>query len=166
MPYPLSNDSPTVTQDKDKNHLQEVQTNDTKEQSDTAVGDLHYATEELLDALPQLWTRGVLYVLVGFVAIGIPWATVSKIDETGSAKGRIEPLGSTLKLDVQAGGKVKLVAVKEGDTVKAGQILLELDSDILQTELEQVQTKLSGLLNQKAELNVLKSLLLSTINIQ
>lgn len=166
MPYPLSSNSLTITEEENKSPKQEVQIDDTKEQSDTTVDDLHYATEELLDALPQLWTRGVLYVLVGFVAVGIPWATVSKIDETGSAKGRIEPFGSTRKLDVQSGGKVKFVAVKEGDTVKAGQILLELDSDILQTELQQVQAKLSGLLNQKAELNTRKSQFLLTINVQ
>lgn len=129
-------------------------------------GDLHYATEELLDGLPKLWTRGVLYVLLGFVFIGLPWATLSKIDETGSAKGRIEPKGATQKLDTRTGGSVKAVKVKEGDTVKSGQILLELESDILETDLVQIQAKLSGLQNQKAQLDILKKQLLSTISIQ
>jgi HlyD family secretion protein len=166
MPYPLSNSSSVVSKE-DQNHLEpEAESTDAKQQPDQTVGDLHYATEELLDGLPKLWTKGVLYVLVAFVFLSLPWATISKIDETGSAKGRIEPFGSTRKLDVQAGGKVKLVAVKEGDTVRAGQILLELDSDVLGKELQQIQAKLSGLINQKAEFNVLKSQLLSTINVQ
>ncbi|MEM1395374.1 MAG: HlyD family efflux transporter periplasmic adaptor subunit [Cyanobacteria bacterium P01_H01_bin.150] len=133
--------------------------------SDTG-GDLHYATEELLDGLPKLWTRGVLYVLLAFVFLGLPWATLSRIDETGSAKGRIEPKGATRKLDTRTGGSVKAVKVKEGDTVKAGQVLLELESDILETDLQQTQAKLSGLQNQKAQLDILKNQLSSTISIQ
>ncbi|MEM9925011.1 MAG: HlyD family efflux transporter periplasmic adaptor subunit [Cyanobacteria bacterium P01_D01_bin.50] len=168
MPYASSNSSSAVAKE-EYNEKQkqptDVEYTDAKPQSDTDEN-LYYATEELLDALPKLWTRGILYVLIGFVALGLPWATISKIDETGTAKGRIEPKGSTRKLDTQAGGRVKSVGVKEGDTVKAGEILLELDSDILQTELQQVQAKLSGLQNQKAQLNVLKSQLLSTKNVQ
>ncbi|MEO1375527.1 MAG: HlyD family efflux transporter periplasmic adaptor subunit [Cyanobacteria bacterium J06635_10] len=168
MPYASSNSSSAVAKEEyneNKKQPTDVEYTDAKPQSDTDEN-LYYATEELLDGLPKLWTRGVLYVLIAFVVLGLPWATISKIDETGSAKGRIEPKGSTRKLDTQAGGRVKSVAVKEGDTVKTGEILLELDSDILQTELQQVQAKLSGLQNQKAQLNVLKSQLLSTINVQ
>ena len=158
-------------QNKSQNNNQNQKTDDEytdKSQSsatDTG-GDLHYATEELLDGLPKLWTRGVLYVLLGFLFIGLPWAVLSKIDETGSAKGRIEPKGATQKLDTRTGGSVKTVKVKEGDTVKSGQILLELDSDILETDLQQTQAKLSGLQNQKAQLDILKKQLLSTISIQ
>ncbi|MCJ8278713.1 MAG: HlyD family efflux transporter periplasmic adaptor subunit [Rivularia sp. ALOHA_DT_140] len=152
-----------------QNQKVEAEYRDKKEQLNPASntgGDLYYATEELLDGLPKLWTRGVLYVLLGFVFIGLPWATLSRIDETGSAKGRIEPKGSTRKLDSRTGGSVKAVKVKEGDTVKSGQILLELDSDILQTELQQAKARLSGLENQKAQLHILKNQLSSTVSIQ
>ena len=168
MPYPLENSSETVVKeeiDRNPNQQSNVEYADAKPQSDTA-SELHYATEELLDGLPKLWTRGILYVLIGFVFIGLPWANISKIDETGSAKGRIEPKGSTRKLDIISGGSVKTVKVKEGDTVKAGQILLELDSDILETELRQAQLRLSGLKNQQAQKDVLKNQLLSTIRVQ
>ncbi len=128
--------------------------------------DLYYGTEELLDALPRLWTRSVLYVLVGLAVVGLPWATLSKVDETGSARGRIEPQGATRKLDSPAGGSVKAVQVRAGDTVTSGQILLELDSEILQTELQQVEARLSGLINQQTQLNVLKNQLQLTLNVQ
>ncbi|MDJ0674263.1 MAG: HlyD family efflux transporter periplasmic adaptor subunit [Calothrix sp. MO_167.B42] len=128
--------------------------------------DLHYATKELLDALPKLWTHGVLYALIFFAALGIPWATMSKVDETGSAKGRIEPKGATQKLDSLAAGSVKLVNVKEGDTVKAGQTLLELDADVLQTQLQQAEAKLTGFLNQRAQLDVIKNQIQLTLSTQ
>ncbi|WP_017314974.1 HlyD family efflux transporter periplasmic adaptor subunit [Mastigocladopsis repens] len=128
--------------------------------------DWFYGTEELLDALPQAWTRSLLYLLVGFVAIALPWAMLSKVDETGSARGRIEPLGATQKLDTQAEGSVVAVKVKEGETVKAGQVLLELKSDVLKTQLEQVQEKLAGLQNKRQNLELLKNQLLLSVRTQ
>ena len=79
--------------------------------------DWYYGTEELLDALPKVWTRSLLYVLVAFAAIILPWAMLSKVDETGSARGRIEPKGATQKLDSPVGGGVTVVRVKEGETI-------------------------------------------------
>ncbi|MEL7242180.1 MAG: HlyD family efflux transporter periplasmic adaptor subunit [Cyanobacteria bacterium J06573_2] len=168
MPYPLPNSSAVTKEEsrENQNHLQEVKSTNAQPQAETNVEGLHYATEELLDGLPKLWTRGVLYALVGFVLLALPWATISKIDETGTARGRIQPKGATRKLDTKAGGSVKVVKVKEGDTVKSGQILLEFDSDILRTELQQIEAKLSGLKNQKVQLEIIKNQLLSTINIQ
>ncbi len=169
MPYASTNTSSALVNEEYNENQQENQKSDEKSQLDVTSdtgGDLYYATEELLDALPKLWTRGVLYVLVGFVFLALPWATISKIDETGSAKGRIQPKGATRKLDTKTGGSVTAVNVKEGDTVKAGQILLEIDSDILQTELQQAQAKLSGLENQKAQLEVLKNQLSLTTSVQ
>lgn len=128
--------------------------------------DLYYGTEELLDSLPRVWTRGVLYVLIGFAFAVLPWSVLSKVDETGSAKGRLEPQGATLKLDFQAGGKVETVMVKEGEKVLSGQVLLKLDTNIFQTEIEQAKQKLSGLQTQKAQLDVLKNQIQLILNAQ
>lgn len=164
MPNPSVNTSPQFKDEPDesRSYSQAQELTDVSKQNK----DLHYATEELLDALPRLWTRGVLYGLLGFVVLALPWSVLAKIDETGSARGRIEPQGSTQKLDSQASGSVKAVKVQEGDTVKAGQVLLELDSDILQTELQQAQEKLSGLQNQLMQLDVVKNQLHVTLSVQ
>jgi hemolysin D len=95
--------------------------------------------------------------LIAFTAFGLPWASFSKIDETGSARGRIEPKGATQKLDTPAGGSIKAVNVKAGDTVKAGQVLLVLESDLLRTELQQAEVKLQGLKDRLAQLDMLKN---------
>ncbi|WP_353931907.1 HlyD family efflux transporter periplasmic adaptor subunit [Okeanomitos corallinicola TIOX110] len=171
MPYPSLNSSSALTKDKDNEYLKNDQNTDinierNQQTPEDCNDDLHYATKDLLDALPKLWSHGILYVLIGFTIIGIPWATLSKVDETGTAKGRIEPQGSTQKLDSQASGSVTFVKVKEGDLVETGQILLELNSDVLQTELQQIEVKLSGLLNQKAQLNLLKNQIQLTLNTQ
>ncbi|MBW4509396.1 MAG: HlyD family efflux transporter periplasmic adaptor subunit [Scytonematopsis contorta HA4267-MV1] len=128
--------------------------------------DWSYGTEELLDALPRRWTRSLLYLLICFSAVALPWVMFSRVDETGSARGRIEPLGATQRLDAQVSGNVTGVKVKEGDAVKAGQLLVELDRDVLQTDLQQVKAKLDGLVNRLAQLDLLKNQLQIAVRTQ
>ncbi|MBW4612460.1 MAG: HlyD family secretion protein [Desmonostoc vinosum HA7617-LM4] len=134
----------------------------------TAVesNDWYYGTEELLDALPKVWTRSVLYFLVCFAAIVLPWAMLAQVDETGSARGRVEPKGATQRLDSPVTSSVTTVSVKEGADVKAGQVLVELESDVLQAELQQTQTKLEGLKTRLSQLELLKNQIILTNNIQ
>lgn len=129
--------------------------------SESVSDDWSTLTKDLIDTLPRVWTRGLLYLLVIFAAIILPWATLSKVDETGSARGRLEPKGKTLKLDAPVAGTVAAIKVKEGQTVKAGQILLELETDITRTELQQTQAKLEGLLNRENLLELMKNQLQS-----
>lgn len=110
------------------------------------------SARELLDSLPRVWTKGLLYLLVGFAAVVFPYAALSKIDETGSAKGRLEPLGKVYRLDAPVAGSVTQVHVKSGDSVKAGQVLIELDTDLIRTELTQAEDKLEGLRDRLTQL--------------
>jgi hemolysin D len=151
------------------NELNEIESDRIDSTSPTpviATDDWSDATKELLDSLPRVWTRGMLYFLVAFVAIALPWAMLSKVDETGSAKGRLEPFGATQRLDAPVAGTVTAVKVKEGQIVKAGQLLLELDSDVLRTDFQQAQNKLEGQQNRLAQLQLLKNQIMLAISVQ
>ncbi len=123
-------------------------------------------TKESLDSLPQVWTRGLLYFLVAFVSMILPWMILSKVDETGTARGRIEPKDKTIKLDVAVAGTVAEIRVKEGDSVKAGQTLLVLESELVKSELRQGQDKLEGQLNRLSQLNSSKNQLIVSLTTQ
>ncbi|WP_427160499.1 HlyD family efflux transporter periplasmic adaptor subunit [Aliinostoc sp. HNIBRCY26] len=124
------------------------------------------ATKELLDSLPQVWTRGLLYFLVIFVSIIIPWSMLSKVDETGTGRGRLEPKGKTVRLDTSVVGTVAEIRVKEGEAVKAGQTLLTLDSELTKAELREIQEKLEGQLNRLSQLNSSKNQLVVALATQ
>jgi hemolysin D len=123
-------------------------------------------TKESLDSLPQVWTRGLLYFLVIVVSIVLPWAILSKVDETGTARGRIEPKDKTIKLDAAVSGTVSEIRVKEGDSVKTGQTLLLLESELVKSELNQVQNKLEGQLNRLSQLKSSKNQLVVSLTTQ
>jgi HlyD family secretion protein len=104
--------------------------------------------------------------MVAFAGIVVPWTMLSQVDETGSARGRLEPKGATQRLDAPATGTVAEVNVKEGQTVKAGQVLVTLESDVQRSDLQQVETKLEGQQNRLAQLDVLKNQLMMEVRSQ
>lgn len=114
--------------------------------------DWSYATQELLDALPKAWTRGLLYLLGAFTAIALPWSMLAKVDVPGVAKGRLEPQGKVYTIDAASSGTITAIYVKEGDLVKTGQSLLQLDSESIKAELQQIRLQLSSQIQQQAQL--------------
>ncbi|QKQ72713.1 HlyD family efflux transporter periplasmic adaptor subunit [Nostoc sp. TCL240-02] len=123
-------------------------------------------TKESLENLPQVWTRGLLYFLVIIVSIILPWAILCKVDETGTARGRTEPKEKTIKLDAAVAGTVAEIRVKEGESVKAGQTLLLLESELVKADLQQAQDKLEGQLNRLTQLNSSKNQLIVSLTTQ
>jgi HlyD family secretion protein len=123
----------------------------------TSTNDWTGSTKQLLDTLPQVWTRGLLYLVVIFTAIVLPWSMLSQVDVTGTARGRLEPKGKTIRLDAPVSGTVAAIGVKEGQQVKAGQNLMELNSQIVTAELQQAQARLQGFNNRLTNLQVLEN---------
>jgi HlyD family secretion protein len=119
--------------------------------------DWSHTAQELLDGLPKVWTRGLLYFIIIFLAIAIPWAAFSQVDETGNARGKLEPKGNIFRLDTPVPGTVTKIAVKEGQNIKAGQVLLELDTELVRSEMKQVEDRLQGQSSQLSQLNLLKN---------
>ena len=114
-----------------------------------------FQTKELIDTLPLPWTRGLLYFLIIFVSIILPWAIFSKVDETGVGPGKLEPQGETVKLDAITAGEVEKIYVREGQEVKAGQPILTLDSSLIGQEIQQIEEKIEG---QKSRLSQQKGM--------
>lgn len=91
-------------------------------------------------ALPrQLLLGGMVFCL----ALGT-WATFSQIDEVGHAQGRLIPQGEPYKIHPVVLGKVTRIDIKEGQVVKAGQALFELDTQLAANEVERLQQEQAG----------------------
>jgi hemolysin D len=110
------------------------------------LNDWSNAAKELIDTMPLPWTRGLLYFLLVFIGIFLPWSFFYKMDEIGSARGRLELKGNTIKREADIDGSVAVVKVfvKKGDVVKAGQTIMELDAKNVREQLYQNQIKLDG----------------------
>jgi hemolysin D len=110
------------------------------------LNDWSDSAKELIDMMPLPWTRGLLYSLVIFLGISIPWACLYRMDEIGTARGRLEAKGNTIKResDLESSVAVVKVYVKKGEVVKAGQTIMELDSKNVRDQISQNQLKIDG----------------------
>ena len=68
----------------------------------------------------------VVPIMLFFIAF-IAWAFLSEVDEVVRGTGKVVPSGQTKILQNLEGGIIKNIYVKDGDTVKKGDILLKLD---------------------------------------
>ena len=122
------------------------------------------ATKDLMDALPRVWTRGLLYFLVIGTAIILPWSVLTKVDQTGTARGRLEPKDKVIELDAPVAAKIQSINVKEGEAVKKGAILAELGSEVVTSELEQLKDKRAGLMQRLSQLELMQNQAITAIS--
>ncbi|MEG4211850.1 HlyD family efflux transporter periplasmic adaptor subunit [Microcoleus sp. S13_B4] len=96
---------------------------------------LHSVLDQPPVSFPQ---RLILGGLVFSVAFGA-WATLGKIDQVGHAQGKLVPKGAVYKIHPTDTGKIINLAIKEGQKIKAGQLLAELDPSNAQSEVERLE---------------------------
>ena len=84
---------------------------------------------------PSSWPRGLLLGLVTLTALLLIWACVAELDVVASSHGRLVPLTYTKIVQPAETGVVLDVLVKDGEFVKANQVLLRLDPQISQSEI-------------------------------
>ncbi|HIK09418.1 MAG TPA: HlyD family efflux transporter periplasmic adaptor subunit [Oscillatoriaceae cyanobacterium M33_DOE_052] len=102
------------------------------------------SVQNLLDKPAATFPRRLIWGGIGFCAVFLTWAWFGQINEVGHAQGELVPQGEVIKVHPVQMGKVAKIAVKEGDTVKKGQVLMELETDISAAEVERLQQQLAG----------------------
>jgi hemolysin D len=87
--------------------------------------------------------RAAIAICALFV-IAIVWATLGQVDIVAVAAGRIVVSERTKTLQPLERSVVKRVLVKDGDSVQAGQVLVELDATITNADTTNVQEQLNA----------------------
>ena len=133
--------------------------NDELELAPEVVAESEWAesTRETINTLPRVSLRALFYILLFLMAGLIPWTALTKVDEVGTAKGKLEPQGRVVDLGASVDGKIVAISVREGERVEANQQIMEIDSEAVKTELQQQQQKLLGQQNQISQLELLKN---------
>jgi HlyD family secretion protein len=79
---------------------------------------------------PGVWSRWILWAIILFSGGAILWAYFARIESAVSATGKLEPLGTVQEVKVPVNGVVEEVYIEDGQTVKAGDLLLRLDPTV------------------------------------
>ena len=105
---------------------------------------------------PRQWMQAITWGLIGTTAFGVAWLCIAKTEEIVVATGKLDPLGAVKEIQMPVGGIADKILVKDGDQVKAGQVLMRLDTETSSQQLksnvqnislkeEQLKLKLSEL---------------------
>lgn len=107
---------------------------------------------ELEEKPDNRYLRLTLYGIGAAFLIFIPWAALTPITEVVQASGEVIPEGNVYTVQHLEGGIVEEVAVKEGDQVEKGQLLIKLRPNLLGSQYLAMQQKLQALVLQQAQL--------------
>jgi HlyD family type I secretion membrane fusion protein len=101
-------------------------------------GSLQAVLDQPPSTLPQRFLIGGLV----FGCLFGTWAWFGQIQDVSRAQGRLIPQGEVYKVQPVTQGEVVKIRIKEGESVRAGQVVAELDNRIATTEVERLEQKL------------------------
>lgn len=87
--------------------------------------------------------RATAWILLGGLVITIAWTVFGKVDVVASAPGILIPNGSTKIVQSPGQGVVRAIYVRNGDKVRKGQALLDLDPTLTGADLAQAEKALA-----------------------
>jgi hemolysin D len=90
----------------------------------------------------RYWMRAITWGLIGTTGFGIAWLVLARTEEIVVASGKLQPIGSVKEIQMPVGGIADEILVKDGDKVKAGQIVMRLDTEASEQKRKSLQGNL------------------------
>ena len=98
---------------------------------------------EVLETPPSPAGRMLVWAVVGLFILAVLWAFIGEIDEVVVARGKVIPIGYTKVLQAEDKGIVKRILVQEGQKVKRGELLMELDRTMSESDLNALKKEIA-----------------------
>ena len=98
----------------------------------------------------HFWSRAILWTIIGTFVVAVVWAFLAPIDEVIHAFGKLEPRGSARDVQSPVSGVIDVSMVREGDTVKVGQILVRIDSNVAAAEVKSLEERYASMQAERA----------------
>jgi HlyD family secretion protein len=118
---------------------QAAQVRQTRQQFVSPEDYLSYELGKAVQELPPLYTRLLAGSLTLLVFGAIAWAHFSEVDEVAIAPGELIPSMQVRPVRALDGGVISTINVQEGDRVDVGDILIEKNPDLNQSEVARLQ---------------------------
>ncbi|MDX2216137.1 MAG: HlyD family efflux transporter periplasmic adaptor subunit [Oculatellaceae cyanobacterium bins.114] len=93
----------------------------------------------------SLWSRSIVWGIVGVTTFVVLWACFARIEEAVPATGKLEPQDRVQEVQAPVGGVIKEILVDDGQQVKEGDVLIRFDTTAAaaqQRSLQQIKTSL------------------------
>lgn len=101
------------------------------------------AAEEIIETPASPFGRIVIWLITALLTIALMWSYFGKLDIIASATGKVTPEGSIKTIQPASSGVVTEIKVSEGQKVKQGQLLVQLDDTIAKSEVKVAEQALT-----------------------
>ncbi|MET0024035.1 MAG: HlyD family type I secretion periplasmic adaptor subunit [Sedimenticola sp.] len=117
----------------------------------------HYLAQaiQLEENAPRRVITLAVLVSMFLLASAVAWAALTQVSEVAIAEGEVIPAGHIHNIQHLEGGIVSKLHVRNGDAVKAGDILISFDPAASTSELQQMLTRRASLQLQGERLQAL-----------
>ena len=101
------------------------------------------AAEEIVETPPSPFGRVVLWLITALLIVAIAWSYFGKLDIIAPATGKVMPEGSIKTVQPASPGVVTEIKVSEGQKVKKGDLLIQLDDSIAKSDVKTAEQALA-----------------------
>lgn len=96
---------------------------------------------------------GLIIIAISAAILGfIGWSLWAELDQVARAPGRVVPFARVQVVQSEQDGAIARIAVREGARVKAGDLLIALDTVQLETAVREARLKVAGLESRMARI--------------
>lgn len=113
------------------------------------------AVLEIQESPPSPIGRAITWLIVGLFVTAIVWATVGTMDIVSVAQGKIIPSGYSKVIQPLESGVIAAIHVRDGQEVKAGDVLIDLDSTVNAADQEKTANEYRAAKMESARLRAL-----------
>jgi hemolysin D len=115
------------------------------------------AALEITESPPSPIGRAIGASIIALFCVALAWASLGSVDIVATATGKIVPGGRTKLIQPFETGVVRAIQVRDGQRVKAGDVLIELDPTMTEADQERQKSDLLAaeleVARQRAEQN-------------
>lgn len=111
------------------------------------------AALEIQETPPSPLGRAIIWLIVGFFLAALVWSVIGRVDIVAVAPGKIIPDGHVKVIQPLEIGAVTAIHVKEGQSVRQGDPLIDLDPSEVDAEITQLSAENILLQQQRKRLH-------------
>ncbi len=90
---------------------------------------------------PSPAPRVALWLICVFALLALLWAIFGQVDVVATATGKIVPSGRSKTIQAFETASVKSIRVRDGDAVRAGDLLMELDATVAVADTDRIENE-------------------------